>query len=563
MYQVSIFNNSVETVVHYPSANTDDPHVNKLPLKEGLSVVDSLSFSLYPNNQGYDKVFELSTKVKVIDLRDNTIRFSGRILNIDEKMDSDGKIYKDISCEGALSYLNDTKQRGSSYYADTVSGFLNQILSNHNSKVEVSKQIFVGNVDVTGNVIHSCNYKTTLAEILEVRETNGGNIRIRETNGLLYMDWFQSFDNSLVEVSLGVNMKDMIISKDITTLGTRIVPLGANNITIETVNNGYDYIEEVNAKNMYGIIEKTVEYKDIEDPNTLMHTCLLDLPTHTQASYVLKSNALDLSFITKNKAEQFVLGKNLNIINRYMAVNDIYKIVELSLDLLTPYNPNLTISNKPVTLSSTISDLRKTTLQDDGIYNNVQIGRSFGIRAVRSDNKVITTMNATDGISIQNQNEKVFYVDIDGKLVAVGITAKGGNFENITVNQGTFTDITAEGGTFNNITATGGLLVQDGEVALCQIGSSGIHLVGAGGAIADIGIIEDGTHTGVNIPDDLYIQDVLRVFGNFNAEADAKFYKNVIIKGVLTVKDSNGDNVNLQTFVDDRIKAMVKAESLK
>ena len=141
--------------------------------------------------------------------------------------------------------------------------------------------------------------------------------------------------------------------------------------------------------------------------------------------------------------------------------------------------------------------------------------------------------------------------------------AKGGDFENINVNQGTFTDITAEGGTFNNITATGGLLVQDGEVALCQIGSSGIHLVEAGGAIADIGIIEDGSHTGVNIPDDLYIQDVLRVFGDFNAEADAKFYKNVIIKGILTVKDGNGDNVNLQTFVDDRIKAMVKPESLK
>ena len=33
MYQMSIFNNNVETVVHYPSANQEDPHVNKLPLK--------------------------------------------------------------------------------------------------------------------------------------------------------------------------------------------------------------------------------------------------------------------------------------------------------------------------------------------------------------------------------------------------------------------------------------------------------------------------------------------------------------------------------------------------
>ena len=211
MYQVSIFNNGVETVVHYPSANTDDPHVNKLPLKEGLSVVDTLSFSLYPNNPGYNKVYELTTKVKVLDLRDNTNRFTGRVLSINNKMDSSGIVYKEISCEGALSFLNDTKQRGSSYYADNVTGFLIQILSNHNSKVETSKQIQVGNVDVPGNVIHTCEFKTTFAEILTVRETVGGNIRVREVNGVLYLDWLLSFSPNTFEVSLGINMKDMII----------------------------------------------------------------------------------------------------------------------------------------------------------------------------------------------------------------------------------------------------------------------------------------------------------------------------------------------------------------
>ena len=135
MYQVSIYNNGVETVIHYPSSNQDDPHVDKLPLKEGLSTVDSLSFSLYPNNQGYDLVYELHTKVKVFDLRDNVVRFSGRVLSIDDKMDNSGQIYKEIGCEGALSYLNDTKQRGSSVVANNPYDFLNQILSNHNSKV--------------------------------------------------------------------------------------------------------------------------------------------------------------------------------------------------------------------------------------------------------------------------------------------------------------------------------------------------------------------------------------------------------------------------------------------
>lgn len=443
MYQLSVYNNNVQTVAHYPSANQDDPHINKLPLKEGLSVVDTLSFTLYPNNQGYDKVFELTTKVKVLDLRDNTIRFTGRVLDVNEKMDTGGQIYKDVTCEGALSFLNDTKQRGSSYYGNTIASFLTQILGNHNSKVEAGKQIQVGNIDFVSSVTHTCNFETTLAEIISAKETVGGDIRIREVNNVLYLDWMKSFDPNIVEISLGINMKDMVKGKDVTSLGTRIIPLGANNLTIESVNGGLDYVDDTNAKNAYGVIEKTIEYHDIKDANELRNTCLTDLPKYTQPSYILKSNALDLSFLSNNKIEQFVLGKKLNIVNKYMGVNDVYAIVELDMDLLTPYNPTLTISNKPITLTNTINDLRKSSIQNDGIYNNVQIGSSFGIRATRSDNKVITTMNATDGISIENNNKKVFYVDTNGDIVVNDITANGGTYNDINVDQGTFNDITA------------------------------------------------------------------------------------------------------------------------
>jgi phage minor structural protein len=544
---MSIFNNNVETIVHFPSANIDDPHVQKMALKEGLSVVDTLTFSLYATNQGYDKVFELTTRVKVLDVRDNSIRFTGRILDINNKMDSSGVVYKEITAEGALSFLNDTKLRGSSFYADNVTGFLSQILGVHNSKVESGKQIQIGNVDIPGNVIHTCEFKTTFSEIIAVKEKLGGQIRIREVNDILYMDWLQSFSDTVLEVSLGVNMKDMIVSKDVTSLGTRIIPIGANNLTIESVNGGLDYLEDAGAKAIYGVIEKTVEYRDIEDATILRNTCISGISEHTQPSYILTSNALDLSFLSGNKAEQFALGVKLHLLNRFMGVDSIYSIVNIDLDLLEPYNPNLTISKKPVTLSTAINDLRKSSIQNNGVYNNVQIGSAYGIRAVRSDNKVVTTMNATEGISIENQNQKVFYVDINGKLVAVDITAQGGTFDNITVNQGTFNDITAQGGTFDSITATGGLTIQDNS-ASCTINSSGVHLVGSSGAIADVEIIEDGSHTGVNIPDDLYVQDVLRVFGKLNAEADARFYANVKINGTLTL-----DDVTLDDYVNDLI----------
>ncbi|MBE6067772.1 MAG: hypothetical protein E7211_08780 [Clostridium lundense] len=421
MYQVSVLNNNVETIIHYPTADTEVPHLNKLDLKEGLSMVDSLSFSLYPNNQGYDKVFELTTKVKVIDLRDNSIRFIGRVLSIDEKMDSGGVFCKEILCEGGLSYLNDTKTRSETFLGST-SDFISFLLNKHNAKVEDAKKIQVGNIDIIGSVAYTCDFKTTLADILAIKEKLGGDIRVRETNGFLYLDWLQSFSNNTIEVTLGLNMKEMIKHKDITSLGTRIIPLGANNLTIESINGGLDYIEDINAETVYGVLEKAVEYREITDPIELYNKALEDLPNHTQPLYLLESGALDLSFITGNKAEQFVLGDDLHIFNPIMAVDSVYKVVALDLDLLKPYDPKLTIANFPVKLTTAINDLRKSTVSNDGVYNGVQVGDSFGVRVASSDGKIVTTLNATEGISIENliKNMKVFYVDTDGNIIHDG-----------------------------------------------------------------------------------------------------------------------------------------------
>ena len=563
MYKVSIFNGVTETIIHYPSSNQDDPHVSKLSLKDSLSVVDMLSFSLYTNNPGYDKVFELATKVKVIDLRDNTVRFTGRILDISNKMDSSGIVYKEISCEGALSFLNDTKLRGSTFYDNTVSGFLSQILSVHNSKVEYNKRIQVGVVNIPGSVYHACEYKSTLAEIMLTRDQIGGEIRIREVDYTLYMDWVKSFDPNWLEVSLGINMKDMVISKDITSLGTRIIPIGANNLTIESVNGGLDYLEDSDAKNVYGVIEKTVEYKDIDDPAILRSICVNELSIHTQPSYILTSNALDLSFLTGNKAKQFVLGSNLHILNRFMGVDATYKIVSIDLDLLEPYNPTLTISQKPITLSSAINDLRNSSIQNDGIYNNVQIGSSFGIRAVRSDNKVITTINATDGISIQNDTKKVFYVDLNGNLVcndmtandvkANNMTAEGGTFNDITATNGTFNNMKATGGTFDSITAVNGLTITDDDLS-CGINAEGISMTkGEYTSKMQVGSNPNGDGTCITFDDDISVVKNIKADGD---EASAMFH-DVDVAGLLTIKDKSIIGV-----INDVIKATVKPESL-
>ena len=533
MFQAMIYNNDVETTIHYPSSNKEDPHVDSLQLKEDTAGVGTLIFKLFPNNKGYNLIEEFKTYVKVKDLRDNSIRFSGRIIKIEDKMDSGGQIYKDVTCESALGFLNDTKERGSSYYGNNGSSFLTQMLNTHNNKVnDEHKKIYLGNCNINISITHTCDFKTALAEILQTVEDYGGYIRIREVGNKRYLDWLTQLENDIIQVDLGINMKEIVKSNNIFDIGTRIIPLGANHLTIESVNGGIDYIDDPDAISKYGIIEKTVEYSDIENASELKTKCINELHNYTRAEYTLSTSAIDLSYKTGISKDRYKLGSPLHIRNRFMQIDDTYIVNSISLDLLVPYNPTLEISKRKTSLSKTINDIRSETISNNGVYNNVQIGSAYGIRAVRSDGKAVTTINATEGISIKNQNEKVFYVDTDGKLTAINIQAKGGDFRRITVNTGEFRDITVEDG----------ITIEDGDLT-CVIDSTGIELIGRNNKKAKIEILDDGTYSGTYIRDDLYVEDVLRVFNKLKVEGNA------FIEGSLRV---NG------TLIEDLIEDCVK-----
>ena len=111
MYQVEFINNGNSIIVHYPSSRNDDPHLQGISLKESLSSFSSLDFTIFINNPGYSILTEFKTKVKVTNLKDKTVRFIGRVYSITESMNESGLVSKQVNCEGAMAYLNDTLQR--------------------------------------------------------------------------------------------------------------------------------------------------------------------------------------------------------------------------------------------------------------------------------------------------------------------------------------------------------------------------------------------------------------------------------------------------------------------
>ena len=566
MFQAMIYNNDVETTIHYPSSNKEDPHVDSLQLKEDTAGVGTLIFKLYPNNKGYNLIEEFKTYIKVKDLRDNSIRFSGRIIKIEDKMDSGGQIYKDVTCENALGFLNDTKERCSSYYGNNGSSFLTQILNTHNNKVnDEHKKIYLGNCDINKSITHTCDFKTALAEILQTVEDYGGYIRIREVDNKRYLDWLTKLENDIIQVDLGINMKEIVKSNNIFDIGTRIIPLGANHLTIESVNGGKDYIDDPDAISKYGIIEKTVEYSDIENASELKTKCMNELHNYTKAEYILSTSAIDLSYKTGISKDRYKLGSPLHIRNRFMQIDDTYIVNSISLDLLTPYNPTLEISKRKTSLSQTINDIRSETISNNGVYNNVQIGSAYGIRAVRSDGKVVTTMNATEGISIKNRNDKVFYVDTNGNLVAVNIKAEGGEFDQIEVIDSTLTNIDVSKGTFKEIEICDGLrIISDDKVY--SFDNDGIHLEKDNDKVTlaltynssasgeeKLGLnVDKWIHTDKGIRCDTLISDVKIV-----SEGPIYANDNIVEDGTIYVKNGRSiqiNHVSLENYINKLIR---------
>lgn len=373
MFQVSIFNNNIEISIHEPSADKEAPHILTMPFKESLSKAEELSFLIPIGNPGYNLINALKTRVKITDTRDNKVIFSGRVIPFKSSMTNAGEFLKEVTCEGAMNYLNDTNTRRWNFTNKSPEQILSYILQQHNAKVDISKQISIGLIEVTQPITIDTNHESTLnAIITKIRNILGGDIRVRETNNILYLDYLiAQGSNNNVEVKLGYNLKDMMVEYDPLDMVNRAVMLGygegINQLGIESVNSGLEYIEDSISVAEYGVIECVITNKDLQNASTLKAygQTVLNEKKQIKLAYIISQ--LDLSVLVGHNNEKFELGDTLHSLCSVMEIDVYDRVVERERDLiLSPWNPLLTISTRPITLSDQIIDLklRNQTLEN-------------------------------------------------------------------------------------------------------------------------------------------------------------------------------------------------------
>jgi|GEM_PF-2580063 phage minor structural protein len=390
MYKAIIVNNNTQTVIHFPDGNNNTPKCGELKLNFKRSQTPQLTFSFYPNNPAYNLLTRLVTLIKVYDTRDNTVKFDGRVFQITEQMDSTGVFYKEVICYGVMDYLNDSLTEEYVYEGVTPLAAITDLLQKHNARIDTWKQIQPGNITINDNLWFNTEYETTLAAIQKyILDTSKGDISIRNVNGVNYLDYTVTTGNT-VNITLGQNMAEMVVQDDPNGIATRIIPIGQDYLTIASANGGVNYLENTPMKNKYGIIYKSVEYKDIDIDTDLLDAATADLATYTTPQQILTSTASDLSVLANTSENAFDITTTVNINNPIMGINNVnYAVVEVDVDLTKPWDPTLQISNQPVRVTDseieyqgTSKVVNKITTSNDnvntkwleGIINTLQNG---------------------------------------------------------------------------------------------------------------------------------------------------------------------------------------------
>ena len=104
-------------------------------------------------------------------------------------------------------------------------------------------------------------------------------------------------------IQFGENLLDMIREVRGEDLCTVVVPLGAKDeeteerLTIASVNNGKDYIEDAEAIALYGRIVKVIEYDDVTLPENLMRKGQSVLNSQRLLSVCITLTAVDLHLL--------------------------------------------------------------------------------------------------------------------------------------------------------------------------------------------------------------------------------------------------------------------------
>lgn len=333
----------------------DDFALLGLKVITGLNKGGTAEMIMPPQHPSYNNFTSYKTIIEV--QRDGHLLFRGRVLYPTD--DFYGR--RTITCEGERCFFRDAVMRPY-LYQDEPAAIFADIVQRYNAQVEEPKQFQIGEVTVTdaNNYIRleSESAEQVADTIDKLVERCGGYIVFTtNTDGQRVVNWYETlgFQSGQV-IEFGENLLDFSRSSASTDLATRIIPYGARNeetgerVTITSVNNELDFIEDAEAVALRGVIAKPVIWDDVTEPANLLAKAQQYLATSKMIVTTLELTAVDLSVLDKS-IDTFQVGDTVTVRSKPHGVNDGFLLRERTYNLLDPSMDKVVMGKDLATLT--------------------------------------------------------------------------------------------------------------------------------------------------------------------------------------------------------------------
>lgn len=386
MYRVTLINDKVNNI----TIHGEKTKLRKGSIVKGINSIDSFSFSISPNNLGFNEITDFKSIIKVYNYNRKKYEFQGRVLYSKSNMDSSGMIYKDVVCESYLGYLNDSTQFYVTERNWGVRELLQHIINVHNNQVEEEKKFEIGTVTVTDandnvyiGIQKTSSYKCINEKLIA---TLGGEISLRIEGNHKYIDYLiETGEQKNTTIERCKNMKSISKESNPSSFITKLYPYGAKiknssgeeteeRVNISSVNNGNLFIQDEEAINVYGIHCDYIEFDDVTDPKNLLSKAKAYLKEKNKIQQKYSVTALDLSIINLDY-DDFEVCNYYPVKNKLLNINDNLRILKKTIDICSPTSSTLEFGDKLYSLSDVQLSNNKKII--DATNNIKKIGGSY------------------------------------------------------------------------------------------------------------------------------------------------------------------------------------------
>lgn len=512
-------------------STTDEYKATEINLTEQVNTTNSLAFTLPTTNPNKDTPQKLIPGIELWE--DDVLVFEGRVLYTDDDIVGN----RTFTCEGSLAYLLDSIVRPNTTQDTTIREYLTNLITQHNSQVEESKQFQVGTVTVTNstdNVYRIDNdYANTLTVIQEKLVNRlGGYLRVRLLNGVRYLDYLESYDTlSNQKIEFKKNILDLSNHISAENVITALIPLGAKDeasglpLTIESVNDGKDYIYDQTAVNLFGWIYGTQTWNDVTLAQNLLAKAEEALEANIEGSVSISITAFDMSLVDAD-IDKIYLGDSVEVVSQPHDLDKYFIVKKREKKYMNPADSSITLDTVIARNTDQVTSTDKT-LQEAvsvSIPNQIQQIIDYQTQLILGGKGGYVVFGMND----EGQPEEIFIMDqptTDAAVNIIRMNRNGIGFSNSGIN-GPYTSAWTINGKFSaNFIATGELI--------------GITIRGntiIGGTISGTTIsgttINGGTINGTNIKTDKDLTVGNNIYiGNQNSDTDKQiaFMSNIRI----------------------------------